>query len=88
MASNLIEDNLSQLLRTAVDRSSGDLWVVDPTQRAIRAVIDVANGDDCAIPPIRMLADEGALKSTFDAFLVASRTADLIDTGTLPVRTL
>ena len=88
MASNLIEDNLTQLLRTAVDRSSGDLWVVDPTQRAIRAVIDVANGDDGAIPAIRMLADEGALKSTFDDFLVASRTADLIDTGTLSVRTL
>jgi len=88
MASNLLEETLTDVLRTAVERSDGDLWIVDPTHRTVEAVIDVANGADGDLPTVRMLADEAALKTTFDDFLVASRTADLIETGVLSVRTL
>jgi hypothetical protein len=88
MASNLLEENLTEVLQTAVERSSGDLWIMDPTHRTVTAVIDVATDADGDIPTVRMLADEQALKTTFDDFLVASRTADLIETGTLSLRTL
>jgi hypothetical protein len=88
MASNLLESNLTELLRTAVDRISGDIWIVDPTHRTVTAVVDVIAGSETETPPVRMLADEQALKTTFDDFLVASRTADLIDTDRLSVRTL
>lgn len=88
MASNLLEQDVTSVLRTTVERSTEELWLVDPTRHTIEAAVDVASEFDGSLPTIRLLADEAALKATFEDFLVASRTADLIESGTLSVRTL
>ncbi|TQQ83023.1 hypothetical protein EGH24_06215 [Halonotius terrestris] len=88
MASNLLEEDVTSVLRTTVERSTEELWLVDPTRRTIEAAVDVATAFDGSLPTIRLLAEEAALKATFEDFLVASRTADLIEGGTLSIRTL
>jgi hypothetical protein len=88
MASNLLEQDVTSVLTATVERSAEELWIVNPTHRTIEAAVDVASEVDGALPTMRLLADEAALKTTFDDFLVASRTADLIDAGQLAVRTL
>ncbi len=88
MDSNLLETDIHDILYATLSESSDDLLVIDPTSRTIEALIDVASEFDGSLPAIRMLADDGALKTTLDDFIVASRAADLIDSGTLSIRTL
>lgn len=86
MASNLFEADVSNLLTNPIEGTT-NLWVVDPTQQTIEAVVDVATAFDGSLPTIRLLASEATLKETFDDFLIASRTADLVADGVVSIRT-
>ncbi|MDL5361266.1 transcriptional regulator TbsP [Halalkalicoccus sp. NIPERK01] len=87
MASNLLDDNIEDILRTVLETSSEDLIVVNPSADAIEDLIDVA-GDITELPQIRLLGDESMLKGVMSDFILASNAADLIDDGTLDLRTL
>lgn len=87
MASNLLTSEVADVLTTVVD-ATDDLWVIDPTHRTIEAVVDVATGFEGSLPTIRLLATEATLKETFEDFLIASRTADLVADGALSIRTV
>jgi len=87
MASNTHTADRRELLTTTLTAASNDCWLIDPTPETIAAVVDVASDAD-SLPRLRLLAAEDALKTTFEDFLVASRTADLIADDALAVRTL
>ncbi|MFW6320307.1 MAG: transcriptional regulator TbsP [Halohasta sp.] len=88
MDSNLLEKDINNILQTALTEADEELLLIDPTEEAIQGLVDVATEFDGELPTVRMLADERAIKETMEDFLVASRAADLIDAGSLSIRTL
>ena len=87
MASHILTTDRHELLTTTLAGTTETCWIVDPTPETIRAVVDVASSSDTAAQ-LRLLAAEETLKATFEEFLVASRTADLVAGNDLAVRTL
>ncbi|AUX08640.1 hypothetical protein AArcSl_1002 [Halalkaliarchaeum desulfuricum] len=87
MTSNLLEEDVENILGGVLDRAEGTLYVVDPSAAIIEAFVAVAADVDGG-PDVRLLADEDVLKYVMDDFLVGSRAADLVEEGTLEMRTL
>jgi hypothetical protein len=84
---NLLETQIEDILAAALDETDEELLIVDPSAEAIESLVEVASAFDGDLPPMRMIADESVLKSVMDDFIVASNAADLIDAGTLSMRT-
>lgn len=88
MVSNLLKKDITDILQSALSAATDDLLVVDPTETTIESLVAVATEFDGALPTVRMLAGERAIKATMEDFLIASKAADLIDSGQLSLRTL
>lgn len=87
MASNLLDDNIEDILRTVLESSDEELFVVNPSASAIEELIDVAGGIS-ELPRIRLLGDESTLKDVMSDFILASNAADLVADDALELRTL
>jgi len=87
MVSNLLKKDINDILQSALTEATDDLLLIDPTEATIQSLIEVATTFDGELPTVRMLADERAIKATMEDFLVASKAADLIDSGQLSLRT-
>ena len=85
--SNLLDQQIAEILRTVVDEAPDTLLVVNPSKDAIEELIDVTTEYDGDLPTLRMLAQSGTLKDVMEDFIVASNAADLIDAGSLELRT-
>ena len=88
MVSNLLKKDINDILQSALTEAGDDLLLIDPTDSTMESLIEVATTFGGELPTVRMLADERAIKATMEDFLVASKAADLIDSGLLSVRTL
>jgi hypothetical protein len=84
---NLREDTVGDLLSVGLDGDSDEYFVVNPSEATVSALVDVLEASP-EPPTVRLFAAESALKELMDDFLVASAVADLMDDGTLAVRTL
>ncbi len=87
MASNLLDADLDDIVRTALAESSDDLLVVNPSAETVRTFVQVAVATDDPLPATKLLAEERTLKDVMDDFIVASNAADLVDDGVLELRT-
>jgi hypothetical protein len=85
--SNLLDREIAEILRTVVDEAPESVLVVNPSRDAIEELINVATQYDGDLPTLRMLAESGTLKDVMEDFIVASNAADLVDAGTLSLRT-
>ncbi|MFB9809176.1 transcriptional regulator TbsP [Haladaptatus pallidirubidus] len=63
------------------------LLVVNPASDVFRTVILTATEFDNELPDIKVLATPDLLKAAVEDFILASQIADLIDQGTLSLRT-
>lgn len=88
MTSNLLDRPLEDILRETLSDADGDLLVVNPAADTIETLVDVGTAFDGDLPTIQLLAEERTLKDVMDDFIVASNTADLVDTGALALRTV
>ncbi len=88
MVSNLLKKDINDILQSALTEATDDLLVIDPTEATIQSLVEVAAEFDGSLPTVRMLADERAIKATMEDFLVASKAADLIDSGLLSLRAI
>jgi len=88
MTSNLLDQQIDDILRTVLEDTTGDLLVVNPSADAIEEFVRVATSFDGELPAVHMLADERTLKDVMDDFIVASNAADLIDQDALELRTI
>ncbi|WP_254863192.1 transcriptional regulator TbsP [Halovivax gelatinilyticus] len=85
--SNLLNRQIDDIVKTVLEDTTGDIYMVNPSRDAIEDFVNVAiEYDD--LPTVHMLADERTLKEVMDDFIVASNAADLIDAGSLELRTL
>ena len=83
---DLVETDVADIHRAALTDGTDEAFVVVPSTMSIERLIAVL--DDLDNPPtVRLLADEDALKNVMDDFLVASVAADLMEAGTLSIRT-
>jgi hypothetical protein len=81
------EDDVGAVLSAGLDGELGEYLVVNPSEATIDALVEVLQSRTSS-PTVRLFAAESALKDLMDDFLIASAVADLIDAGTLSVRTL
>ena len=88
MTSNLLGDEIEDILRESIDDAGDELLFVDPSAAAVEALIDLGTGYDGDLPTVKLLADERMLKDVMDDFLVASNAADLVEAGSLELRNL
>ncbi len=88
MASNLLNKQVDDILTSVLEDASGDLYMINPSWDAIEEFIAVATAAESELPTVHMLADERTLKDVMGDFIVASNAANLIDAGTLSLRTL
>ncbi|WP_435063794.1 transcriptional regulator TbsP [Halobaculum sp. EA56] len=88
MTANLLERSTPDILRALLDRTAGDLVIVDPNADVMESLVDIAAdyGDD--LPTLNVLADGRLLKDVMDDFLVAADAADLVDAGHMTLREL
>ncbi|WP_135824411.1 transcriptional regulator TbsP [Halorussus ruber] len=85
--SNLLDQEIAEILRTVLDEAPETMLVVNPSKDAIEQLINVATEYEGDLPELRMLAQSGTLKDVMEDFIVASNAADLIDAGSLSLRT-
>ena len=85
--SNLLDQETAEILRTVIDEAPDTLFVVNPSRDAIEELITVATEYEGDLPELRMFARSGTLKDVMEDFIVASNAADLIDAGSLSLRT-
>uniref|UniRef100_UPI001E2D5C7A transcriptional regulator TbsP domain-containing protein n=1 Tax=Halegenticoccus soli TaxID=1985678 RepID=UPI001E2D5C7A len=83
MSSNLLENQIEDILRAVLSDADEELLVIDPSAETVEELVGVATEFDDDLPTIRLIADEAVLKDVMADFLVASNAADLIDAGTL-----
>ncbi|WP_135662616.1 transcriptional regulator TbsP [Halorhabdus rudnickae] len=83
---NTIGGPLQSILEETL-RSATEAYVVNPAAETITELVDVLDGFEDA-PTVRLLVPEGPLKHVMDDFLIASVTADLIDSEVLEIRLL
>jgi len=85
--SNQLEDTVGDVLSASIDGADDGLLIVNPSRDTIQGLVRVLREAESP-PTVRLFAAEGPLKDLTDDFLVASAVADLVDAGTLSVRTL
>ena len=72
MSSNLLGDEIEDILRSAFESADGELLIVDPSADVIESLVELGPAFEGDLPPLKLLADERLLKDVMDDFLVAS----------------
>jgi hypothetical protein len=88
--SNLLAEGVEEVLSSVLSSTDESLLIVDPAASTIERLVEVASSmaSETDLPTIRLLADERTLKRVMDDFLIASNAADLVEAGTLHLRTV
>jgi hypothetical protein len=84
----MLAEGVEDILRSVLTASTDEVLVVDPTADVVEMLVSVASGLDGDIPTVKMVADETLLKDVMDDFIVASNAADLLESGSLSMRTI
>ena len=88
MSSNLLGNEIEDILRSAFESADGELLIVDPSADVIESLVELGPSFEGDLPPLKLLADESLLKDVMDDFLIASSAADLVENGDLEIRSL
>src|SRR6056297_2662434 len=88
MTSNLLGDEIQDILRQSISDAEEELLFVDPSAAAVEALVSLGAELDGDLPTVKLLADERVLKEVMGDFLVASNAADLVESDTLELRNL
>lgn len=86
MSDNLLQSSVADVFEDALAGLEGTVYVVNPTEDAIDDLVNVLENLE-ASPDVRLLGRADALKDAMEDFLIASTAADLIEAGTLTLRT-
>jgi len=88
MTSNLLGNEIEDILRESIEDAGDELLFVGPSAAAVEALIELGVEFDGDLPTVKLLADERMLKNVMDDFLVASNAADLVEADNLELRSL
>jgi len=85
--SNQVDETVVDVLSAGIEGAEDGLYLVNPSRDAIRGLVTVLTEADSP-PAVRLFAAEEPVQDLARDFLVASTVSDLIESGTLSVRTL
>ena len=88
MTSNLLGTAVEDILQTVLEPEPDRLFVVNPSRVVLEKVVCQTAESGGAVPTINVLGTEETLKAVMEDFIVASRTADLVDSGAFAIRTI
>ena len=88
MSSNLIGNEIEDILQESVENAGDELLFIDPSAAAVEALVELGTEFEGDLPTVKLLADERMLKDVMDDFLVASNAADLVEAGNLEIKNL
>ncbi|WP_181692389.1 transcriptional regulator TbsP [Natronomonas sp. LN261] len=83
MKSTVMGRSVADVLGEVLDAAEEGAFVVAPDAGTIEGLV---RSLDEGSPPIRLLADTGALREVLEDFLVAGRTANHVEAGVLEIR--
>lgn len=86
MPSNLLGTDIEEVLEGILDEVESPVYLVNPSANTVEALVEAAGARPDG-PTVRVLADRRLLRDVMDDFIVASTTADLLESGTLALRT-
>jgi hypothetical protein len=86
MQQNLYADGYETLLENGLSGAADSVFVVDPSVEVLDAIATVGRETSEETPVLHTLARESVLKDVRDDFLIASRVADLVESGTVELR--
>ena len=86
MSAAFVEQSLPQLFDQVRSVTSDELVFVNPSQTMIAGLVQWGVGLEEEPPRVEVLAEEWTLKNAIKRFPVASRSADLIERGSLDLR--
>jgi hypothetical protein len=87
MSPTLLQDDIGAMLTGVFAETDAPIYVVNPPRETLSTLMSTLEGESTT-PEVRVLADEDALKSIMDDFIVASTAADLVEAGDLSIRLL
>lgn len=87
MTPNPLGTTVEGIVGALFDAEPDQLLMVNPSAATIERFVDAAMAADRPLPETLLLADDRLLKDVMDDFLVASRTADLVEGDALALRT-
>jgi hypothetical protein len=88
MSANLLGTAVDEVLRRVLETDPERLFVVNPSARVFEEVVATAADASTEGPAIQVLGETETLKSVMEDFLVASKTADLVESEAVTIRTM
>ncbi|MBB6645115.1 transcriptional regulator TbsP [Halobellus ruber] len=83
--SNVLDDDVGQVIASALQSGSGTAYVVDPTASMVRSLVEAGVGTDRSAS-VGVLADRSVLKRMAEEFPVATAAAELVEGGAIELR--
>ena len=84
MTATVTEPSVAHVLEEALETAEDGLFVVAPDAETIEGLVEVLAADS---PSVRLLAEPAALKDVMADFLLGSRAANHVESGTLEIKT-
>ncbi|MDS0300675.1 DUF5821 family protein [Halogeometricum sp. S1BR25-6] len=84
----LLTDEMSEVFEWTFETTESSLYLVNPAADALERAVESLSTFDGRTPTVRVLGEKTTLREVMDDFLVASRTADLVESETLELRVL
>ena len=87
LSSNVHAAGLADILESVLAAADGGILLVNPTREAVERLVSVAASFEGDRPTVRVVADRRVIKDVMGDFIVASNAADLVESGSLHLRT-
>ncbi|ELZ28026.1 hypothetical protein C474_16034 [Halogeometricum pallidum JCM 14848] len=84
----LLTDEMSEVFEWAFETTEESLYLVNPTAETLERAVESLSMLAGLTPTVRVLGEKAVLREVMNDFLVASRTADLVESETLELRVL
>ena len=84
----LLTDEMGEIFEWVFETTESSLYLVDPTARTLGQAVETLSTFSGRTPDVHVLGEKRVLRGVMDDFLVASRTADLVESGALSLRVL
>ncbi|SFR64669.1 transcriptional regulator TbsP [Halogeometricum limi] len=84
----LLSDEIGEIFQWVFEEAGSELYLVNPTADALEQAVESLSTFSGEKPELRVLGTKGVLREVMEDFLIASRTADLLEEGALSLRVL
>lgn len=86
MAESFVDQSIDGLCAELCATLGSETYLVNPSAAVVHALVDWGVDHPDSFSPMRLLGDEATLKQALDQFIVATRAADLVESGLLELR--